>query len=359
MGLFDKITKPFKEAVNNVSKAGGNITKQIKRDFDNSNAKLKKDFTKFGDDVKKQATKAGDVIKKEAIKAGDEIKKEAIKTGDVIKKEAIKAGDVIKTTVQDENFQRSVANIGFTAAEILAPEFAPELLAGQMAVNAAIEAAHTKDIPYNAILSAGTAAATGQFSDSARGTSNLSMGERLGQLKQTAITEGTKQAEAVKEKITDRLTQEGTAKYNEITQKITDRLGFDPTKIESTEDALQELKKQVDKNKRLQDIIDKMNKAKNLENLTKMGKDELKKRSTRLIDDVVDKVNEKKTKAISKVAKKMNEKKSQIKKTIKKNKNIKKLQNVGCKMANIVDQVKKEKQKNNRKRFRYSSAIQN
>ena len=173
MGLFDKIKDGFKKAANDIGKKAGHVTKQIK----------------------KEAYKAGDAIKDEATKAGDAIKDVGNIVGDEVKDVAIKAGDVIKDKVQDPNFQRTVANVGFTAAEILAPELAPELMMGQMAVNAMIEASAKKDLPYETMLAAGTAYASGDFKK--RGSSNLSMSERLGKLKDVAIEEGQKHVDVV------------------------------------------------------------------------------------------------------------------------------------------------------------------
>lgn len=295
--------------------------------------KIKSGFKKVGKDIKKSSGHISNQIKKGAYKAGDAIKDSAIIVGDEVKDAAIKTGDVIKDKVQDPEFQRTVANVGFTAAEILAPEFAPELMMGQMAVNALIESKGGKEIPYNTMLSAGTAYASGDFKK--RGSSNKSISERFGELKNVAIEEGGKQVDYVKNKLTD----EAKMRYENVKGKVTARLGFDPTEIKSTDDALNLLKAQIDKNKQLEQQLMDLRSGKALENLTNKAKSELKKevktQGNKILNDVLTKVSN-------------NKNVKKVKKTIKKVKKAK------SKMDDVLTKVKQ-----NQQRFRYNSRIRN
>ena len=126
-----------------------------------------------------------------------------------------------------------------------------------------------------------------------------------------------------------------------MSEKITKKLGFDPRNIQSTEDALYELKRQIDKNQRLQKMIDDMKSGRALENLTNKVTSEVKKE-----------VNSQGNKILNDVLGKVNEKKSQVKKAVKKVK--KKAKSAKSKMADVIKKVKQ-----NQQRYRMSSSIMN
>ena len=297
MGLFDKIKDGFKKAANDINKKAGHVTKQIKRDF----------------------TKAGDAIKDVSIIAGDEIKKGAYEVGDQLKKQEV---------------QQALAGTGIALANVATGgAFAPELMVGGLAIQGAIEAANTKSLPYDTMLQAGTAYATGEMDFNKRGPGVSSYKEGLANLKK----EGMRRFDGVRDKLSD----EAMKRYDNVKRKVETRLGFDPTQIQSTDQAIDMLKLQIDRNRRLEQTIRDLMSGKALENLTKKATSEVNKEVNRqgnkILNDVLGKVNQKKT-AVKKAVKK-------VKRKIKSSKS---------KMADVIKKVKQ-----NQQRYRMSSSIMN
>eukprot|EP00471_Norrisiella_sphaerica_P003679 CAMPEP_0184489662 /NCGR_PEP_ID=MMETSP0113_2-20130426/16058_1 /TAXON_ID=91329 /ORGANISM="Norrisiella sphaerica, Strain BC52" /LENGTH=249 /DNA_ID=CAMNT_0026873209 /DNA_START=31 /DNA_END=777 /DNA_ORIENTATION=+ len=237
MGLFDKIKDGFKKAVNDVQKEVGHVTKQID--------KTAKDIS----------YKAGDAIKDVGYIAGDEIKDVAYKVGDELQKEEV---------------QQALAGTGIALANVAtAGAFAPELMVGGLAIQAGIESAHSKSLPYNTMLQAGTQYATGELDLKTRGPGVSSYSEGFSRLKD----EGMKRFDDVKGKLKD----EAMRRYDNVKTKVENRLGFDPTQIRSTDDAINMLRLQIDRNRQLEQQIMDIRSGKALENLTNKAKSELKK----------------------------------------------------------------------------------
>lgn len=256
MGLFDKIKDGFKKAINDVKKSSGHVTKQIKKDF----------------------TKAGDAIKDVSIMAGDEIKKGAYEVGDQLKKQEV---------------QQALAGTGIALANVATGgAFAPELMVGGLAIQRAIESANTKSLPYDTMLQAGTAYATGEIDFNKRGKGVSSFSEGFSKLKD----ESMKRFDGVKDKLSD----EAMKRYDDVNRKVETRLGFDPTQIQSTDEAIDMSKLQIDRNRKLEQQLMDLRSGKALENLTNKAKSKLKKevssQGNKILNDVLGKVNQKKRK---------------------------------------------------------------
>eukprot|EP00466_Bigelowiella_natans_P012657 jgi/Bigna1/128372/aug1.6_g3080 len=228
MGSFDEMKDGFKKAVNDVQKSSGHATKQIKKDF----------------------TKAGDAVKDVSVMAGDEIKKGAHEVGDQLKKQEV---------------QQALAGTGIALANVATGgAFAPELMAGGLAIQGAIESAHSKSLPHDTVLQAGTACATGELDFNKRGPGVGSFSEGISNLRE----EGVKRFDGVEDELSD----EAMKRHDDVKGKASARLGFDPTQMQSTDEAMDSLKAQIDKNRNIRATANGFKKWKSIRKFNKQSK---------------------------------------------------------------------------------------
>jgi len=282
MGLIDKIKSGINKGIGKVSKGTGHLTRQIDKGFKD----FGNDLRDVGNEIEKISYKAGDGIKKATYITGDAFKDGGYIVGDVLKEAGYEIGDQLKKP----EVQMALADAGFSAAMILAPEFAPELMMGQIATHAAIEMANNGgSLPTKALMEGGMAAATGL---PARGSSDLSIQDRMKLVGDKAVdyakTDGKKYLDRKVEETKFKLTE----KSKETMEKIKTQLGFDPTEIKSTNDALLLLQKQIKKNKVLQA---KLAKAQGMKTKAVEAKSDAKNLVNNIVNNVGDKNTLKKT----------------------------------------------------------------
>eukprot|EP00466_Bigelowiella_natans_P003115 jgi/Bigna1/131130/aug1.13_g5838 len=297
MGLFDETKDGIKKAANDAQKSSGHISRQTKKDF----------------------AKAGDAVKDVSIMAGDEIEKGAHEVGDQPKKQEV---------------QQALAGTGMAMANVATGgAFAPEPMAGGLAIQGAIESAHSKSSPHDTVPQAGTACATGELDFDKRGPGVGSFGEGISDLRE----EGVKRFDGVKDKLSD----EAVKRHDDVKGKVSARSGFDPTQMQSADEAMDSLKAQIDGNGRSEQQLVDLRSGKASENLTNKAKSELKKEASSQGNEM-----------LNDVSGEVSQKKSKVKKATKKVK--KKVKSSEGEMADVIKKVKQ-----NQQRCRMSSAIVN
>eukprot|EP00466_Bigelowiella_natans_P019478 jgi/Bigna1/144375/aug1.87_g19083 len=297
MGSFDEMKDGTKKAANDAQKSSGHISEQMKKDF----------------------TKAGDAIKDASITAGDEIEKGAHEVGDQPKKQEV---------------QQALAGTGIASADVAAGgAFAPELMAGGLAIQGAIESANTKSSPCDTVPQAGTACAAGESDFNKRGPGVGSFSEGVSNLRE----EGVKRFDGVEDESSD----EAVKRCDDAKGEASARSGFDPTQMQSTDEAVDSLKAQIDGNGRPEQQLMDLRSGKALENSTNKAKSELKKEASgqgnKTPNDVLGEVSQKKSK---------------VKKAMKKVE--KKVKSSEGEMADVLEKVKQ-----NQQRHRMSSGVMN
>ena len=223
--------------------------------FSNIGRKINKSFHS----VKKEARHLSNITKKVAPMVERDVEQYF---KDNVNKDTLK--NMVKASVSNP---RRIENTAFGVAMIIAPEIAPELMMGKMIIDGAIEAKQKKGLPTDTLMTTGINALTGGFGPTGR----------LGAVARFA---GNQLWEDVKPKLTE--------EAKKVIKKIEQDTGVNVVKAgNSKEDALGELKKVIDENKRLKKQI------RELENLIKPSK-ETKKQSP-LLDSVITKIKNKKT----------------------------------------------------------------